>query len=212
MTAQTDNSNSDFGHEDRLEKAPEAPDMRKEDTEDTPSYSRMIDQDGRFAPILEPHIRGLGFRLVKVEMTHPKHGPILHVYAEPQEKRRMKVDDCRDLSRTLSAILDVEDPIYESYTLEVSSPGIDRPLTCIEDFDRFKGFTIKITIDPPAENGQKRFKGLLQGRDSAPDGDENDIVIALEDGGELVVGFDNLVKAQLVYSDALYEATKDTVL
>ncbi|GEM_PF-843985 len=173
---------------------------------------RLIDPDGRFAPILGPHIDALGYILVKVELAQPKgyQGPVLQIYAEPKQKRRMGVEDCRMLSKTLSAILDVEDPFSTAYTLEISSPGIDRALTRLSDFQRFKGFKAKMSIDPPAENGQKRFTGLLCGT-------ENDGVVMLtEDGNgeeyEVTIDLDRITKAQLVFTKELQDATKDVIL
>lgn len=180
---------------------------------DDPSYTRLIDPDGRFAAILMPHVDALGYLLVKVEMGQipgPRGGPVLQIFAEPKQKRRMGVEDCRTLSRTLSAILDVEDPISGAYMLEVSSPGIERALTRLSDFERFKGFKAKMTIDPPADNGQKRFSGTLQGLE------ERSVVMTVDDGAgdecDIVVDLDRITRAQLVYTKELQDAAKDTVL
>jgi ribosome maturation factor RimP len=181
--------------------------------------NKLVDPDGRFAPILEPHIDGLGFRLVRVELTTPKgyKGPLLQIYAEPKEKRRMKLDDCKYLSKRLSAIMDVEDPIAGQYMMEVSSPGLDRALTRLEDFERFKGLDAKIMIEPAAENGQKRFSGRLSGLDEEH---ETAIVMELsepmiieeERHDTLVIDFDRIVKARLINNDHFLEKTKDDIL
>jgi ribosome maturation factor RimP len=183
-------------------------------------YSRhaikLMDPDGRFARILLSHIDGLGFDLVKIQIhsTQGSRGPLLQILAEPKDRtKRMGVEDCRSLSKTLSAILDVEDVLSGRFVLEVSSPGIDRPLTKFNDFERFTGFNAKITIDPPADNGQKRFSGTISECEIDPDDSLNgQITLITDEEEELTFDFGRISKAGLVYSDALMEASKERIL
>ena len=112
----------------------------------------------------------------------------------------MQVDDCADLSRAISALLDVEDPIVGTYTLEVSSPGIDRPLTRIKDFERFAGFEAKVETQRPI-GGRKRFRGKLIGIDGGQ-------VRLHVDGVDVDVPYDEIAKARLVLTDELLAAAK----
>ena len=149
--------------------------------------------DVRIAEIITPTVEGMGFGLVRVRLMSGKKAT-LQVMAERPDGT-MEVDDCADLSRALSAVLDVEDPIEGEYALEVSSPGIDRPLTRPIDFERWDGWIAKLET---AEliGGRKRFKGELRG---VQDGE---ILIEIEEG---VIGlsFDMLVDAKLVLTDEL---------
>src|SRR5262245_49006354 len=114
------------------------------------------------APLIEPTVRDLGFNLVQVRMMGGSRRT-LQVMAEPVDRARvMTVEDCAAISRAVSAVLDVADPIEGAYSLEVSSPGIDRPLVRPGDFERFSGFEAKVECEP-AVQGRKRFKGLLRG-------------------------------------------------
>jgi ribosome maturation factor RimP len=154
--------------------------------------------DRRIATLVEPAVAGLGFRLVRVRVMSGKR-LTLQIMAERPDGR-MEVDDCARLSHALSALLDVEDPIDREYALEVSSPGIDRPLTRLEDFERWKGWTAKLETDAPVD-GRKRFKGELVGTEGA------DVLIALEGGQTARLPFDALDEAKLVLTDALIEAS-----
>jgi ribosome maturation factor RimP len=123
--------------------------------------------DDRLTQIIKPALADLGFDLVRVLLTGTPGGPgrrHLQVMAEPSDLSEMTVDHCATISRHLAAVLDVEDPIREAYLLEVSSPGMDRPLTREQDFDRFKGEMVKVTLLQPLD-GRKRFRGTLAGRD-----------------------------------------------
>ena len=108
--------------------------------------------------LLEPGVSALGFELVDVEMGGSHHHPTLRVYID--SPRGVNVDDCAKVSRQLSALLDVEDPLPGQYTLEVSSPGIDRPLVKPEDFKRFIGETVKVKMQQ-AVLGRRNFSGRL---------------------------------------------------
>jgi ribosome maturation factor RimP len=154
--------------------------------------------DRRIAAIVRPTVEGMGFELVRVRLMGGKR-ITLQIMAERPDGR-MEVDDCADLSRALSAVLDVEDPIEREYTLEVSSPGIDRPLTRPVDFDRWKGWVAKLETDELI-GGRKRFKGALGGIE----GDA--VLMALEDGTDARIPFEALSDAKLVLTDELIAAT-----
>ena len=111
--------------------------------------------------LIIPALADLGFELVRVRFSGGGSSRAqLQIMAEPVEDREMTVEDCADISRHLAAVLDVEDPINEAYVLEISSPGIDRPLISAAHFERFAGELIKLTLKQP-HDGQKRFRGRL---------------------------------------------------
>ena len=113
--------------------------------------------------IIEDALNALGFSLVRVQFSVGQAGRNqLQIMTEPTEDREMTVEDCEMLSRHISVLLDVDDPIASAYVLEVSSPGIDRPLTRIEDFNRFSGELAKITLRRMLD-GRRRFRGRLTG-------------------------------------------------
>jgi len=149
--------------------------------------------DRRMAEIITPVIEDMGYELVRVRLMSGKES-ILQVMADKPEGG-IEVDDCAQISTALSAVLDVEDPILEAYTLEVSSPGIDRPLTRLKDFDMFEGYEAKIETDELID-GQRRFKGQLAG----VEGDE--VLINIE-AGTVGLKFDWLSDAKLVLTDDL---------
>ena len=147
------------------------------------------------APLIEPTIRDLGFDLVQVRMMGGSRRT-LQVMAEPADRARtMTVEDCAAISRAVSAVLDVADPIEGAYALEVSSPGSDRPLVRPDDFARFSGFEAKVECEP-AVQGRKRFKGLLRGL-------EDDEVVIEEAGARVMIPFASVKKAKLTLSAEL---------
>ncbi len=153
--------------------------------------------DRRMAEIITPVIEDMGFELVRVRLMSGKTS-ILQIMAERPEGG-IEVDDCAQISNAVSAVLDVEDPIIDAYTLEVSSPGIDRPLTRLKDFDTFEGYEAKIETNELID-GRKRFKGVLAGIEG------EDVLINIEDHGETVtvgLNFDWLTDAKLVLTDEL---------
>ncbi len=114
--------------------------------------------------LIEPMLHAMGFELVRVRMMGGQRRT-LQVMAEPADHERvMTVDDCAEISHAVSALLDVEDPIPGAYVLEVSSPGLDRPLVHAEHFARFVGHRARIEVDPPIA-GRRRFVGRLRGLD-----------------------------------------------
>ena len=149
--------------------------------------------DKRLVEIVGPVITGLGFELVRMRLMTGK-ATILQIMAERPEGG-IEVDECGRISTAVSAILDVEDPIEEEYTLEVSSPGIDRPLTRLKDFDAWADHEAKIETTELID-GQRRFKGMLRGTE----GDEVLIEIAQ---GTIGLKFEWLEDAKLVLTDEL---------
>lgn len=154
-----------------------------------PLEQRLID-------IIEPVAADLGFRLVHLSMNNET----LQVMAENPETKNLNIDECAKLSREISAVLDVEDPISGRYMLEVGSPGIDRPLMNAQDFVDYNGFEAKIEIDPPLE-GQKRFRGFIMDM-------EDDDVVLKTDQGEVAFPLNSVHKAKLVLTDSLINAAK----
>lgn len=157
--------------------------------------------DKRLAGIVEPVAADLGLELVRLRLMGGQH-PTLQVMAQRPDGS-MEVDDCARLSTALSAVLDVEDPISDAYTLEVSSPGIDRPLTRLKDFDAWEGFEAKLETSEPID-GRKRFKGTIQGTE----GDE--VLVEIEEkGAPVTIGlrFEWLSDAKLVLTDDLIRET-----
>jgi ribosome maturation factor RimP len=153
--------------------------------------------DRRLADIVTPVIEGLGFELVRLRLQGGET-PNLQIMADRPDGG-IVVDDCAKISTAVSASLDVEDPIEENYTLEVSSPGIDRPLTRLKDFDSFEGHEAKIETFELID-GRKRFKGALRGTEGS------EVLIEIENQGEQVViglQFDWLADAKLVLTDDL---------
>ena len=153
--------------------------------------------DRRLADIVGPVIEGLGFELVRIRLMGGRTR-ILQIMADRPDGG-IEVDDCATISTAVSAVLDVEDPIEENYVLEVSSPGIDRPLTRLKDFDMWVDYEARIETTELID-GRRRFKGTLQGTE----GDE--VLIEIEEGGEaLTIGlkFDWLSDAKLILTDEL---------
>ena len=144
--------------------------------------------DQRLLKILNPMIEGLGYEVVRLRLMSG-NTPTLQI---------MEVDGCAEISTAVSALMDVEDPIIEAYTLEVSSPGIDRPLTRLKDFEQWVGYVAKIETEQLID-GRRRFKGELAGTD----GDE---VLITIDEGTIGLKFDWLADAKLILTDDLIRA------
>ncbi|MCH8095750.1 MAG: ribosome maturation factor RimP [Proteobacteria bacterium] len=151
----------------------------------------------RVEALIQPVLEAMDFDLVRV-MVQGTVRTTVQVMAERRGGGAMTVDDCAEISRAVSAVLDVEDPLPGSYTLEVSSPGIDRPLVRSEDFERFTGFEAKIETARPIA-GRKRFRGKLLGTTEAG------VRIALGEG-ETELPFGEIHRAKLVLSDELIAA------
>ncbi|MEM7686280.1 MAG: ribosome maturation factor RimP [Pseudomonadota bacterium] len=149
--------------------------------------------DQRMAAIVQPVIEDLGFELVRLRLMSGKR-MTLQIMAERPDGT-IEVEDCAEISRTVSAVLDVEDPIESEYTLEVSSPGIDRPLTRLTDFDRWGGHEAKLETTDLID-GRRRFKGILCGTE------RTEVLIEIDEG-TIGLEFDWLSDAKLVLTDDL---------
>jgi len=180
---------------------------------------RLIQDSGiaaRVANIVEPVLEGLGLRLVRVRVS-PSGGGTVQIMAERADGT-MSIDDCELASRTLSPVLDVADPIEKAYRLEVSSPGIDRPLVRKSDFERYVGHEIRVEMAVPID-GRKRFRGKLDGtegeaaklhRDDAPEGEAADVVLPIEQMSEAkLVLTDDLVTEALRKEKAAERAMRE---
>lgn len=159
-----------------------------------------MDAIGRIEQIITPSVEAMGYEVVRVQMSGGIRA-ILQIMAERADGAPMTVEDCADISRSVSAVLDVEDPIKAAYTLEVSSPGIDRPLTRLKDYERFAGFEAKLETRI-AVDGRKRFKGMLKGV-------EDGLVSIDTEQGAAKLEFDNILRAKLVLTDDLIRASQD---
>ncbi len=157
-----------------------------------------MDQATDIEHLISPSVEAEGYDLVRVQFMGD-NGDILQVMAERKDRRSVTVEDCADISRLVSAILDVEDPIVRSYVLEVSSPGIDRPLVRMEDYTRFAGFEAKVETARPID-GRRRFRGRLKGVS------EGSVLMAL-DGTEAEIPFAEIRRGVLVLTDDLIAAS-----
>jgi ribosome maturation factor RimP len=151
------------------------------------------------AQLIEPAVKGMGLDLVRVAMIGGKSDPTLQVMAERPDTRQLTIDDCETLSRKISDILDEADPIEEGYRLEVSSPGIDRPLTRRSDFADWKGHEARIKFAEPVDTA-KQVSGILEGIDG-------DTIRIATPKGERLVDFANIASAKLLLTDKLINAT-----
>ncbi len=166
-------------------------------TEETKNGRMLVAETGQLAQVerlIAPSLAAMGYEIVRVRLSGGSR-PTLQIMAERTDGAEMTVDGCVDISRAVSAILDVEDPIAGAYVLEVSSPGIDRPLTRLADFARFAGHEVKLEA-ADAVDGRKRFRGRIVGLEG-----EN-VRIAAEDG-ERVLPVAVIRSAKLVLTDAL---------
>ncbi len=166
------------------------------------SEPRLIAEQGlaaRVAAIVEPVLPGIGYRLVRVRISG-LDGCTVQIMAERPDGS-MSVDDCEVVSRALSPVLDASDPIDRAYRLEVSSPGMDRPLVRRSDFERFAGHQLKVEVSE-AIDGRRRFRGLLAGvegeavrirRDDAAPGEPPEVLLPIDD----------MLEARLVLTEAL---------
>jgi ribosome maturation factor RimP len=154
--------------------------------------------DKRLAGILTPMIEGMGFELVRIRLMSGKT-QTLQIMAERPDGS-ISVDECGQISTAVSALMDVEDPIEDNYALEVSSPGIDRPLTRLKDFDTWAGYEAKLETTEMID-GRRRFKGVLAGIE----GDEVLVNLDTDGADPITIGlqFDWLSDAKLVLTDDL---------
>lgn len=166
-----------------------------------------MDRAKQVERLIEPSLAAMGYRLVQVRLMGGQHRPTVQIMAERAADGGMSVEDCADVSRAVSAILDVEDPLPSAYVLEVSSPGIDRPLTRLDDFARFAGHEARLETHAPID-GRKRFRGVIL---SVDDGAVRLALVAPEQSPtgrvECAIPFAAVDKAKLVLTDALIEAS-----
>ncbi|MDE0538334.1 MAG: ribosome maturation factor RimP [Rhodospirillales bacterium] len=156
-----------------------------------------MDQAGRVAEIVAPTLDAMGYDLVRVQLAGNRN-VTLQIMADRKDEAAMTVDDCAAISREVSALLDVEDPVQGAYSLEVSSPGIDRPLVTPRDFERFAGFDAKLETRT-AIDGRKRFRGKLVGVDGGR-------IRLRTDAGDVDLDFEDIRTAKLLLTDELIEA------
>ena len=150
--------------------------------------------------LIDPEVKSLGYDLVRVCMIGGASDPTLQVMAERPDTRQLGIADCERISRRLSEMLDLCDPIEGSYRLEVSSPGIDRPLTRLKDFADWAGHEARITLAEP-RGERKQFNGTLQGIEGS------EVRILTKDGETYVLPFSDIASAKLVLTDKLITAT-----
>jgi ribosome maturation factor RimP len=157
---------------------------------------RLLALEERIAPTLE----AMGFEVVRVALMDNSGQRTVQVMADRADGSLISIDECEVISQALSAIFDVEDPISGAYDLEVSSAGIDRPLTRAKDFETYAGFEAKIETKLPI-HGRRRFKGDVKGLSETGD------VVVTVDETDFTLPFDNIATAKLVLTDELINAT-----
>jgi ribosome maturation factor RimP len=155
--------------------------------------------EARIADIVTPTIEDMGYELVRVVVSG-RERPTVQIMADRADGKDVSVGDCEAISRAVSAVLDVNDPIPSAWTLEVSSPGIDRPLTRVKDWNRFAGHLATAETMAPI-NGRRRFSGIVLGADA------EHARLRLDDGCEVALPLADLRRARLVLTDELIAAT-----
>jgi ribosome maturation factor RimP len=155
--------------------------------------------EARIADAIAPTLEHMGYELVRVQVSG-KEQPTVQVMADRADDTPFTVEDCETISHAIGAVLDVEDPIKGEWNLEVSSAGIDRPLTRAKDWNRYAGHVASVELLVPQE-GRKRFKGIALGADAET------ARLKLEDGTEQVFPRGNIRRAKLVLTDELIAAT-----
>ena len=155
--------------------------------------------ESRLAAIVEPALQGMGYELVRVAVLG-RDRPTVQVMADRADGSQITVADCETISHVLGAVLDVEDPIPGNWSLEISSAGIDRPLTRVKDWNRFVGHLARAETSAPIQ-GRRRFSGVVLGAD------DNGAHLRLDDASEIVLPLNTIRRAKLVLTDALIAAT-----
>jgi ribosome maturation factor RimP len=155
--------------------------------------------ESRLTAIIAPRLADMGFELVRV-MLIGRDRPTVQIMADRADGSMIAIADCETITHAISAVLDVEDPIPGAWTLEVSSAGIDRPLTRAKDWNRFAGHAARAETEVPI-NGRKRFSGIVLGADAAT------AHMRLDDGTEVALPLAQLRRAKLTLTDALIAAT-----
>lgn len=166
----------------------------------------MTPQEKKIDTIIRPSLESMGYDLVLVRLVGTEKRPTLQIFSERQAKNEnerntsITVGDCQDISKTVSALLDVEDPLDGAYNLEVSSPGIDRPLVKIADYVRFKGHEIKAEA-PGIHDDRKRYHGVIIDVKN-----DETIILETENVETFEIPFEAIIKAKLVITDRLLKA------
>lgn len=158
-------------------------------------------QEERILDLAEPIAAELGLEVVRVRIMGSKR-PLLQIMIEKAGGAATDVEDCASFSRALSPVLEAEDPISDAYRLEVSTPGIDRPLTRVGDFGRWVGHLAKVELAMPIQ-GRRRFQGIIVRED------EDGVALQLDDDSELVAEVHDMTKARLILTDELIGAVVD---
>ncbi len=164
-----------------------------------PDHPRHTGLEGRIADIVAPSLEGMGYELVRVAVVG-RDRPTVQLMIDRADGAPVAIENCEEVSYMIGPVIDVADPMRTPWTLEVSSPGIDRPLTRRKDWNRFAGHTARVELEVP-QDGRRRFTGIALGAD------ETHARLRLEDGTEFSVPFDNIHRAKLVLTDALIAAT-----
>lgn len=152
----------------------------------------------RIEAIIAPTLNHMGYEVVRIQWRDGQKRRTLQIMADRTDGTEINVDDCAEISHTVSALLDVDDPITGAYDLEVSSPGIDRPLVKQKDFAEYQGYEIKAELQRPV-NGRRRFRGILEGIS------EEGIIELSVDGEIHALPWRDVQSAKLVLNDALME-------
>lgn len=166
-------------------------------SENRPTHTGL---EGRIADLIVEPLEAQGYELVRVQVMGTET-PTVQIMADRADGVALNLDDCEKISRLLSAVLDVEDPIETAWTLEVSSAGIDRPLTRTKDFNHYAGFDARIELAFPGPDNRKRYSGKLVGADAAL------VRLKLENGETVELARTDIRKAKLVLTDALIAFT-----
>lgn len=155
------------------------------------------------APFIQPSVEAMGYRLVRIIWQGSEKRRILQIMAERNDGAEMTVEDCSEISHTVSALLDVKDPIDGAYELEVSSPGIDRPLMNAEDFADYIGHEVKVEMAVP-QQGRRRFRSTIA---EVKDGN-----VILKNGGEVFeLPLEDMASAKLVMTDKLMDESQKRI-
>ncbi len=166
---------------------------------DEPNHSSL---ESKVAGLIDPTLTGLGYELVRV-LVLGRERPTVQIMADRADGSQISVEDCERITHAVSAVLDVDDPLPGAWTLEVSSAGIDRPLTRVKDWVRFAGHQARAEMTMPVE-GRRRFTGIILGADEAH------ARMRLDDGEEVLLPLADLRRAKLLLTDALIAATSPT--
>lgn len=157
--------------------------------------------EGRIAELIAPGLESIGYELVRVAIMG-RQTPTVQIMADRADQSQLSLDDCERISHLVSAVLDVEDPISSAWTLEISSAGIDRPLTRVKDWNRFAGHLAKIELEVPIAAGRKRVTGTVLGAD------ERAARMKLDSGETVELPHADIRRAKLVLTEDLIKAAE----